>query len=114
MSIGDNIKEKRKALNLSQKDVARAVGISQATMTNIENDYRIVHLSLIKQIAKVLQCPPPAPPAGAAPKERPAYSGIGCQILTEMICRTRDCPFFKTQLDYEVDKKIADRKVRRM
>lgn len=41
MSIGDNIKEKRKALNLSQKDVARAVGISQATMTNIENDYRI-------------------------------------------------------------------------
>lgn len=24
MSIGDNIKEKRKALNLSQKDVARA------------------------------------------------------------------------------------------
>lgn len=41
MSIGDNIKEKRKALNLSQKDVARAVGISQATMTNIENDYMV-------------------------------------------------------------------------
>lgn len=114
MSIGDNIKEKRKALNLSQKDVARAVGISQATMTNIENDYRIVHLSLIKQIAKVLQCSYHELLAGNEQKECFAYSGIGCQILTEMICRTRDCPFFKTQLDYEVDKKIADSKVRRM
>lgn len=114
MSIGDNIKEKRKALNLSQKDVARAVGISQTTMTNIENDYRIVHLSLIKQIAKVLQCSYHELLAGDEQKECFAYSGTGCRILTEMICRTRDCPFFKTRLDYEFDKKIADRKVRRM
>ena len=114
MSIGDNIKEKRKSLNLSQKDVARAVGVSQATMTNIENDYRIVPLSLIKQIAAVLQCSYHELLVGNERKECFAYSGIGCQILTEMVCRTRDCPFFKTRLEYEVDKKIADRRTRRV
>lgn len=114
MSIGDNIKEKRQAMNLSQKDVARAVGISQTTMTNIENDYRIVHSSLLKQIAKVLHCSYHELLAGNEQKECFAYSGIGCRILTEMICRTRDCPFYKARLDYEIDKKIADRKTRRM
>lgn len=95
MSIGGNIKEKRKALNLSQKDVARAVGISQATMTNIENDYRIVHSSLLRQIAKVLHCSYHELLAGNEQKECFAYSGTGCRILTEMICRTRDCPFIR-------------------
>mgnify|MGYP002516931400 CR=1 FL=1 len=114
MSVGDNIRKRRQALNMSQKDVARALGVSQATMTNIENDYRIISLSLIKQIAAVLQCSHHELLVGNERKECFAYSGIGCQILTEMMCRTRDCPFFKTQLDYEVDKRIADRRTRRM
>lgn len=110
MSIGDNIKEKRKALNLSQKDVARAVGISQATMTNIENDYRIVHLSLIKQIAKVLQCSYHELLAGDEQKECFAYSGIGCQILTEMICRTRDCPFLRLSSIMKLTRRLQTEK----
>jgi len=37
-SVGDRVKQRRKELKLNQGDVARRVGISQATLSQLENN----------------------------------------------------------------------------
>ncbi len=48
------LKEKRKQLNLTQEEVAIAIGIKRASYTNIENGKRNVTPEIAKKIAKIL------------------------------------------------------------
>lgn len=36
-----------------------------------------------------------------------AYRDKGCAILKEMICKEKACPFFKTEAQFQEDKKKA-------
>lgn len=56
MSVGANIKEKRKKLKISQSKLAEAVGISQPLMAQFERGSKIPNLMLGRDIANVLQC----------------------------------------------------------
>lgn len=49
-----NLKEKRKCVGMTQSEVAKAVGISRAFYTNIENGKRLYSVETAKKIAKVL------------------------------------------------------------
>ncbi len=56
MSIGENIRNKRKDLNMSQNDLASAVGVSVPMICQIERGTKSVTLMLGAEIAKILQC----------------------------------------------------------
>ncbi len=56
MSIGENIRNKRKGLNMSQNDLAAAVGVSVPMICQIERGTKSVTLMLGAEIAKILQC----------------------------------------------------------
>ncbi len=56
MSIGENIRNKRKNLNMSQNDLAAAVGVSVPMICQIERGTKSVTLMLGAEIAKILQC----------------------------------------------------------
>lgn len=56
MSIGKNIKTRREDMNLSQKDLASAIGISVPMICQIERGTKSVSLQLSVEIARVLQC----------------------------------------------------------
>ncbi len=56
MSIGENIKEIRKKVGMSQKDLASAVGVSIPMICQIERGTKSVTLLLGAEIAKVLKC----------------------------------------------------------
>ena len=46
MSIGENIKSRRKALNMQQGDLAKAVGVSQAMICQIERGTKVPSMPL--------------------------------------------------------------------
>ena len=48
MSVNRRVKEARKALNLSQKDFAKAMCLSNSYIADIENDHRKVNDRIIK------------------------------------------------------------------
>lgn len=56
MSIGENIKNRRKNAGMSQSDLAAAVGVSVPMICQIERGTKAVTLMLGAEIAKVLQC----------------------------------------------------------
>lgn len=56
MSIGANIKTKRCALNMSQKDLAQAVNVKQAMICQIERGTKVPSLPLSLAIAQALHC----------------------------------------------------------
>ena len=56
MSIGENIKSRRKALNMQQGDLAKAVGVSQAMICQIERGTKVPTLPLSVEIADRLGC----------------------------------------------------------
>ena len=54
MSIGGNIKNKRKSLGISQELLAEKLHISQATLSNLESDKSVPDVILLQQIAQAL------------------------------------------------------------
>lgn len=56
MSVGENIKNKRKTIGMSQKDLASAVGVSIPMICQIERGTKSATLLLGAEIAKVLGC----------------------------------------------------------
>lgn len=56
MSIGENIKSRRKALNMQQVDLAKAVGVSQAMVCQIERGTKVPSMPLGAEIAACLGC----------------------------------------------------------
>lgn len=56
MSVGENIKDRRKTMGMSQKDLASAIGVSIPMICQIERGTKSVTLLLGAEIAKVLKC----------------------------------------------------------
>lgn len=55
MTIGEKIKIRRKELNMTQKQLAEAVGITEATLSRYENNQRIPSAEILKKIAETLR-----------------------------------------------------------
>lgn len=59
MSVQDIIKKRRLELDLTLKDVARALGISEGTVSRYETgDIQNMGIDKIAKLAKVLRCSP--------------------------------------------------------
>ena len=56
MSIGENIKSRRKNVGMSQNELASAIGVSVPMVCQIERGTKSVTLRLAADMAKVLQC----------------------------------------------------------
>lgn len=56
MNVGENIKNRRTAMGMSQKDLASAIGVSIPMICQIERGTKSVTLLLGAEIAKVLKC----------------------------------------------------------
>lgn len=54
MNIGENIKKYRKALNISQKDLAKKLNMPISTLANYENNHREPNIETLNKIAVVL------------------------------------------------------------
>lgn len=57
MNIGENIKKYRKALNISQKDLAKKLNMPISTLANYENNHREPNIEVLNRIAKALRIP---------------------------------------------------------
>ncbi|MCI9333859.1 MAG: helix-turn-helix transcriptional regulator, partial [Lachnospiraceae bacterium] len=55
MSVGENIKDRRKTMGMSQKELASAIGVSIPMICQIERGTKSVTLLLGAEIAKVLK-----------------------------------------------------------
>lgn len=55
--IGNNIRTLRKTAHLSQIDLAVAVGIDRAYLSEIENGHRNFTIMLLQNLATVLEVP---------------------------------------------------------
>lgn len=55
MSIGQDIRKRRKALKLTQKAAGFRIGVSQPRWSDIERDRKSPTLRMLSKIAKVLQ-----------------------------------------------------------
>ena len=56
--IGHGIKVRRVMLKLNQSELARAIGIKQAYMSQLENGERPLSDELLQKIAVALRCKP--------------------------------------------------------
>ena len=56
MSIGENIKEKRTAMSMTQKELAVKVNVDQSMICQIERGTKAPTLPLAKDIAEILKC----------------------------------------------------------
>lgn len=56
MSIGENIREKRKAAGLTQDQLAKQVGVSFQMISAIERGQKLPGIFLLSDISKVLSC----------------------------------------------------------
>ncbi len=56
--IGDRLKRLRNERNLSQRELAKAAGLSPATIFKLENDLAEPHPSTIRKLAKALEVAP--------------------------------------------------------
>lgn len=57
--IGQRIKQRREALNISAQELAEAIGINKATIHRYENgDFKSIKLPVIESIAKYLEVDP--------------------------------------------------------
>ena len=52
--LGFHIAESRKKLKLSQRELARLIGIPASTLSNYENGYRAPSIEILDKISKVL------------------------------------------------------------
>lgn len=55
-TIGENIKEKRQALGLSQKKLAEKVGVCQQYLCRLEKDQNVPSIIMAADIADALGC----------------------------------------------------------
>lgn len=55
MNVGENIKKYRKALNISQKDLAKKLNMPISTLANYENNHREPNIETLNKIATVLR-----------------------------------------------------------
>ena len=56
--VGLRIRVRRTELELSQWDLANALGLSQGQISHIENGARSVSLETLEAVARALQCEP--------------------------------------------------------
>lgn len=56
MSIGENIKQMRESKNMTQNELALAVGVGRSMVAQIERGTKSVTLQLGAEIARVLGC----------------------------------------------------------
>ena len=57
MTIGDLIKQRRKALNMTQSELATKADIAQSSISQIENDVSgNVTIGNLRNVAKALSC----------------------------------------------------------
>ena len=64
MTFGETVFARRRALKLSQTDVARAIGVSVATLCKIEHDHISPKSHTAKDIIKLLQLDTPVKESG--------------------------------------------------
>ncbi len=57
MSIGENIRKIREKKNISQSELAEGCGVTQAAISKIESNLRIVSFPLATSIARYLDVP---------------------------------------------------------
>lgn len=55
-TIGSRIAQKRKALGLTQEDLAQQLGVSSQAVSKWENDVSCPDISLLPALAKILRC----------------------------------------------------------
>ena len=56
MTLADNIKTTRKIRNITQNEMADALGVNQAFISQLENGRRVPTLEMTERIADVLDC----------------------------------------------------------
>lgn len=56
MSIGENIKQRREVANLTQKELAEMLEVSQPMIAQLERGTKTLTVPLGKEIAKALNC----------------------------------------------------------
>ena len=56
MSIGDNIKARRRALGMNQSDLAGRLGVTQAHISRLEANLRGPNADMLPSIAEALNC----------------------------------------------------------
>lgn len=56
MSVGENIKEKRQSLGMTQESLANALGLGRSMIAQIERGSKVPNIMLGRDIARVLQC----------------------------------------------------------
>ena len=56
MTIGERMKRIRESRNMSQEQVAKAVGISKPMICQVENGYKNISLPVAVAVADVLGC----------------------------------------------------------
>ncbi len=56
MSVGMNIREKRRALDMTQKELAEKVNVDQSMICQIERGTKAPSLPLSIEIAEALKC----------------------------------------------------------
>lgn len=81
--VGQNIKKRRKELNLTQSELARRSGISQSAISDIESltVTKSPSTETIKLIAPVLGCTVAELMGEGAESEKMAISGLEMQII---------------------------------
>uniref|UniRef100_UPI00355C9ED4 DBP48 n=1 Tax=synthetic construct TaxID=32630 RepID=UPI00355C9ED4 len=52
--IGKEVKERRKELGLTQRELAEKLGVSRSTVSDIENGRRLPSEELLKKIKEIL------------------------------------------------------------
>ena len=56
MTLADNIKATRNIRNITQNEMADALGVNQAFISQLENGRRVPTLEMTERIADVLDC----------------------------------------------------------
>lgn len=56
MTLADNIKTTRNIRNITQNEMADALGVNQAFISQLENGRRVPTLEMTERIADVLDC----------------------------------------------------------
>jgi transcriptional regulator with XRE-family HTH domain len=71
VSGGESVRVVRELQGLSQNDLARRTGISQATISAIENDRVRLGVERAKALGRALKCHPGAAPTASSDAEDP-------------------------------------------
>lgn len=86
MDLGNTIRYKRKELGLNQGQFAKACGITQTYLSQLEHNQKEPNLSTLKAIAEALKMPLPIlfflsmTAEDVQPKKRKAFSEINEQL----------------------------------